>query len=269
MKRSPLHPFFLFLVLALSACQSMPLQGPEKGKKPPSQIDYLNTRLSRLEQIVDRWEGKIEDTEKSNRQFRADHAVYIEDIRQEIRTLKGQIDVLRHEIETQREETRRFKEDVDLRISELEKGSSSPTQKHAELSGASPKERSSVTVDDITRYNQILRLIRDQKDYDQAIIQFDQFLKEHPKSSLAANAQYWKGESYFAKEDFAKSIKEFQKVIDSYPKSEKVCAARLKQGYAFLARDEKDKARIFLVEVTKKCPNTREASKAQKKLTAL
>ena len=60
-----------------------------------------------------------------------------------------------------------------------------------------------------------------------------------------------------------------QKVIDDYPNSEKVCASRLKQGYAFVSRDEKDKARIFLIEVTKKCPKTREAAKAETKLKTL
>ena len=60
------------------------------------------------------------------------------------------------------------------------------------------------------------------QNYKQAITLFNDFLKKFPKSNLADNAQYWKGEALFALKDYPNSVMEFQKVITNYPKSDKV-----------------------------------------------
>lgn len=109
----------------------------------------------------------------------------------------------------------------------------------------------------------------EKKDYKGAISRFKEFLKKHPKSKLAGNAQYWIGESHYALREFDQAILEFDTVRRKYPQGEKVSAALLKQGYAFAELGEKVNARLILQEVVEKYPQSPEATRAKQKLKSL
>lgn len=95
---------------------------------------------------------------------------------------------------------------------------------------------------------------------------FQRLLKEYPKSTMADNAQYWIGETYFREKWFEKAILEYQAVIENYPKGNKVAAAMLKQGMAFVELGDKSNARLILQELVKKYPGSSEAKIGSKKL---
>jgi tol-pal system protein YbgF len=109
----------------------------------------------------------------------------------------------------------------------------------------------------------------EKRDYRSAIARFKDFLKKNPKSRLAANAQYWIGESHYALREFDQAIIEFDAVRSRYPEAEKVPAALLKQGLAFAELGETGNARLVLQEVLDKYAQTPEASQAKQKLRAL
>lgn len=109
----------------------------------------------------------------------------------------------------------------------------------------------------------------ERRDYRLAISRFKEFLKKHPKSNLADNAQYWIGESHYGQREFDQAIIEFDAVRRRYPQGEKVPAALLKQGYAFAELGEKVNARLLLQEVMEKFPETPEAAKAKMRLKSL
>ncbi|MGH7825241.1 MAG: tol-pal system protein YbgF [Candidatus Binatia bacterium] len=109
----------------------------------------------------------------------------------------------------------------------------------------------------------------EKKDYRVAISRFKDFLKKHPKSKLAGNAQYWIGECHYALREFDQAILEFDTVRRKYPQGEKVSAALLKQGYAFAELGEKVNARIILQEVVEKYPQSPEAARAKQKLKSI
>jgi tol-pal system protein YbgF len=111
--------------------------------------------------------------------------------------------------------------------------------------------------------------VMERKDYKAAIGRFKDFLKKHPKSKLAANAQYWIGESYYALREFDQAIIEFDAVRRRYPQGEKVPAALLKQGFAFAELGEKVNARLILLELAEKYPQSPEAAKAKLRLKSL
>ncbi len=62
---------------------------------------------------------------------------------------------------------------------------------------------------------------------------FEAFLKQYPNTELSDNAQFWIGETYYAKKDYEKAILEYEKVIAKYPEGDKVSAAMLKQAPPF------------------------------------
>lgn len=109
----------------------------------------------------------------------------------------------------------------------------------------------------------------EKRDYRVAITRFKDFLKRHPKSNLADNAQYWIGESHYGLREFDQAIIEFDAVRRRYPQGEKVPAALLKQGYAFAELGEKLNARLLLQEVVEKYPDTPEAGKAKLRLKTI
>ncbi|MEK7342047.1 MAG: tol-pal system protein YbgF, partial [Candidatus Binatota bacterium] len=109
----------------------------------------------------------------------------------------------------------------------------------------------------------------ERKDYRVAIARFKEFIKKHPQSEYADNAQYWIGESHYALREFDQAILEFDAVRRKYPKGDKVPAALLKQGFAFAELGDKVDARLILRELTDKYPQSPEAAKAKQKLKAL
>jgi len=100
-------------------------------------------------------------------------------------------------------------------------------------------------------------------------VNFRQFLKQSPKSSQAGNAQYLIGEALYAQKQYDPAIVAFDDVVQKYPKDPKVAAAMLKEGYAFAELKDVRNARYFLQQVVKKFPDTPEAKKAEEKLKQL
>lgn len=105
--------------------------------------------------------------------------------------------------------------------------------------------------------------------YDSAVVNFRQFLKQAPKSPQAGNAQYLIGEALYAQKQYDPAIVAFDDVVQKYPRDPKVAAAMLKEGYAFAELKDVRNARYFLQQVLKKFPDSSEAQKASEKLKQL
>ncbi len=115
-----------------------------------------------------------------------------------------------------------------------------------------------------------------QGNYEVALVLFKQFIRQYPNAALTGNAQYWAGESLYARKQFEAAIVAFDDVIRKFPRDSKVSASLLKQGYAFaeLYRQENKpqdlrNARFFLEQVQKKYPKSPEAQQAAEKLQQL
>lgn len=218
------------LILLLTACQPHSQRQMIKSDvlALSTRVNQLNRRMAQLEKQVKRWIYKLNEVEKNSQQTRADQSVTLEDIRTELTTLNGSLDVLRHDSDQAGKSSQKFRENFDSRLTELEKKLSNEPRTLGRLSSkpkksTKPRTKKKAGGNDITQYNKTLRILRGEKEYDVAIRQFRSFIRDYPKSSLRASAQYWIGEGYFAKGDFARAISEFQEVIDKYPKSKKKC----------------------------------------------
>ena len=92
------------------------------------------------------------------------------------------------------------------------------------------------------------------------------FAVKYPDHKLIPNALYWKGEAFYAEKDYENAILTFQDVVDKYPRGEKAPDAMYKQGLSFLALKDTKNARILLDLVQKKYPKSKAAEMAKKKL---
>ena len=94
---------------------------------------------------------------------------------------------------------------------------------------------------------------------------FAAFLVQYPKHALAANAQYWIGESYYGEHNYEQAVLEFQEVIKNYPRSDKAPAAMLKQGMAFRELGDSKSANYVMRKLVEEHPKSDEARTAREK----
>lgn len=95
------------------------------------------------------------------------------------------------------------------------------------------------------------------------------FVAQHPGHKLVPNALYWKGESYYAEKDYENAILSFQDVVDKHPAGDKVPDAVYKQGLSFLALQDKKNAKILFNLVVSKYPKSPAAEMAKKRLAEI
>jgi tol-pal system protein YbgF len=105
--------------------------------------------------------------------------------------------------------------------------------------------------------------------YDLALAGFRDFLARYPDSELAANSEYWIGESLYSQKKYSEAIEEFNRVVNKYPKSDKAPGALLKKGYAYLAINDRPRAIVQFQYVVHEYPNSRESALAKDRLKQL
>jgi tol-pal system protein YbgF len=106
-------------------------------------------------------------------------------------------------------------------------------------------------------------------DYQGAIRGFDTFLKTYPKHQLAANAQYWIGESYFQLRDYRAAIEAQRRLLGTYPDSAKVPDALLIIGTAESTMGDTAAAKKTFEDLIAKYPATESAEKAKGRLARI
>ena len=105
--------------------------------------------------------------------------------------------------------------------------------------------------------------------YELAVTGFQRFLKDFPSTSLAPNAYYWMGESYFSLKDYPHAAQAFQKVVADHPRSEKVAPALFKMGVVTAEAGDLPKARGYLRRVIEEFSTSDEAKLAKNKLAEI
>src|SRR6266853_1714064 len=119
-----------------------------------------------------------------------------------------------------------------------------------------------------TLYSNGLRDITSGK-YDLARSEFQDYLKYYGDTDLASNAQFYLGEIAYSQRQYSQAVAEYEKVLTVYPKSFKLAPARLKKGMALIELGQKTAGVRELREVVKRYPGTEEERRARAKLKEL
>jgi tol-pal system protein YbgF len=209
----------------------------------------------------------------------------VEDLKAQVRRLRGQIEVQQHDLEQLKNGQRQSLIDFDRRLRELERrpaGASATTAPGQSVAispptltggGAAssaatstlPAPRGVPSASEQQQYDAAFALMK-QGLYQQAAARFREFVARNPSSPLADNAQYWVGEAAYVTRDFRTALAEFNKVVTNYPQSPKVPDALLKIGYTHYELAAYERARQVLNEVITRYPNTAVAKSAQLRL---
>ncbi|WP_305986889.1 tol-pal system protein YbgF [Roseibium sp. MMSF_3544] len=92
-------------------------------------------------------------------------------------------------------------------------------------------------------------------DYSGAEVGFRNFLENYPDSDLAANAQYWLGESLLAQQDYRGAADAFLKTYTDHPGNDKSPDSLLKLGVSLRGLGEAEAACATFSELLNKFPN--------------
>jgi len=119
-----------------------------------------------------------------------------------------------------------------------------------------------------TLYSNGLRDITSGK-YDLARSEFEDYLKYYGDTDLASNAQFYLGEIAYSQRQYSQAVAEYDKVLTNYPRSFKLAPARLKKGMAMIELGQKTSGIKELREVVKRYPGTEEERRARARLKEL
>ena len=191
----------------------------------------------------------------------------VETLKAEIAQLRGDAEVQTHHLETLEKRQKDLYVDLDSRVSELSKATAAPPAPSI-TAVAAPTTPSADPVHESADYEAALNAFKSHN-HTHAIKGFRGFLKTYPDSTLAPNAQYWIGYSYYALKDYKTALAQHQKLIAVYPSSPKIPDALLNMASNQIELKDRAGAKKTLEEITSKYAASNAAALAAKRLATL
>lgn len=257
------------ILLAASHTAAAGLFSDDEAHKRIEALQQENQQLQQKLKAMDERVSKLDATLRS--QGLLDLLQSVEAMKNDMAKLRGQIEVNTYNIDTTQKRQKDLYVDLDNRLRKLERVDG-PAPSATPAPGASPAPAApSASVDSAAEnraYESAFNLFKI-GNYQAAIAGFQNFLKTHPASPLAANAQYWIGNSYSALKDYKTAIAQQQKVIQTYPNSPKVPDAMLNIASSQAELGDKESAKKSLEEIIAKHPLSPAADTAKKRLANL
>lgn len=105
--------------------------------------------------------------------------------------------------------------------------------------------------------------------YPQAITDLQRFLSSYPNSNRAGDAQYWLGEASYLSRNYDAAKEAFINLGLHYPKSTRLPDALLKLGYIYGEQGDTARAREVLQKLVQVYPDTQAAKLAERRLQSL
>ena len=211
----------------------------------------LEDRLSKLEaSAADR--GAILDL-----------AGQLDRLRSDLARLRGQVEVLTNQVETAEKRQKDLYLDIDTRLRKLEQAREQAAAAAPPASGEAP-----ATPAETKAYEAALNQFK-LGNYALAVSAFEGFLVTYPSSSLAASAQYWIGNAYYAQRDYKKAIASQEKLLSAWPDSSKAPDGMLNIASSQEASGDRRGARKTLEDLLTKYPASPAAASAKQRLQGM
>jgi tol-pal system protein YbgF len=235
--------------LPLGGCAVAPEEDPVQIR-----LKDLDGRVQRMERIL-------------TNQSLLELAKRIDTLQADIRSLRGEVELLQNSSEGGKNQSRALYGDLEKRLAALETlggvgGGGQPA------AGAPAVVGPSLPGGEQASYDAAFNALKG-ADYPKAISGFGAFVNSYPASPLASNAQYWLGEAYYVTRDYPNALTAFQKVTTGWPDSRKVPDALVKIGFTQAAQGKNGDARVTLEGVVQRFPGTEASTLAAERLKRL
>ena len=117
-------------------------------------------------------------------------------------------------------------------------------------------------------YDSAFQALRD-GEYAEASRRFQAYLETYPAGTLAPNAWYWLGESYYVTQNYDVALTAFESLLQAFPDSAKAPDALLKLGYCQFELGRAPQGEATLRDVIARFPGSDAARLAQSRLRSL
>ncbi len=215
-------------------------------RKSQADLDFMLEPLQREIQI-------LKNAVEENRE-------YLQRPREELAALRRDFEVRLNELEGGLDKARK---EMEVKLNEVSKVSRAEPPKEVPTTG----EASSQAAMEALYKN--AKQTYERKDFAAAREKFKAFLAVYPEGTLSDNAQFWIGESFYSEKDYEKAIIAYDDVVKKFPKGDKIPSAMLKQALCWLELGDKTFARSLLKRVIREHPNTQQAKIANEKLRGI
>jgi tol-pal system protein YbgF len=211
--------------------------------------------------------------------------VYVEDrlnqLQQSVTLLTGQIEQLQYQNQQLQQKMEKMQADYEYRLEQLEKGGARPGGAPAAPRAAAPdgsgtlappaggsQSRTAVAPTGPAQsqagadqlYHDAFKLLQD-GDYAGAEKSFRTFVQRHPQHPLAGNAQYWLGETFYARRDYQNAAVAFAEGYKVYKASPKGPDNLLKLGITLSTMGKKQEACAMFARFNQDYPRATDLQK--------
>jgi tol-pal system protein YbgF len=215
-------------------------------------MNDLDARVQRIERVL-------------TNQSLLELAQRIDALQADLRTIRGEVELLQNQSEGGKTQTRTLYSDLEKRLAALETLGGVGSAPGA-LSGGVAAVPSGAS--EQATYDAGMAALR-AGNYDKAAGAFREVVTNYPNGDLASNAQFWIGESYYTKGDLESAVTAYRKVLADWPDSRKAPDALVKLGFSLSDLKRTGEARDTLQDVVKKYPGTPAAQLAADRLKRL
>ena len=208
----------------------------------------------------------------------ANAEIRMSNLESEMRGLTGQLEEVRHGMQTMLKRLDGLVSDVEFRLTEIERRPTNAPRSGAKASdatgeteagkapglapglGKQPAVEPSAPLPALPkgsvmeRYNYAYSLLLKMR-LDEAEAAFKEFLAQHGDDAMAGNAQYWLGETYYTRSKLNEAAQSFLFGLERYPNSRKAPASMLKLGITLHKMGQKEEACATYLEMQKLYPN--------------
>jgi len=244
-------------------------------------VDGLATRYEDLASRLARLEEAVKAQAGAATQPVLDLSSQVQALREELRGMRGQLEVLSNNIEANAKRQRDMYVDLDTRLRRFEQapppvpvpGASAPAPGTSAAvtpaAAAAAAAAAAPPAVDETRAYEAAQAHRKVGNYQAALVAFQGFLTQYPRSPLAHRAQYWIGDSYYNLRDYKNAIANQQKLIAVYPDSASVPDALLNMASSQIELGETGTARKTMDSLVSRYPGSDAAEKARRRSASL
>jgi tol-pal system protein YbgF len=272
-------------LLALAIAAPSFAQGLFDDNEARRRIEVLRQQVTENQRLVDERLARIETSvsDVSDRRAVLELATQIEALRGEMARMRGQIEVVGHQVETWDKRQRDLYLDIDTRLRRLEQAreeqaaaAEAAAVAAAAAAAAAPDKPPApptaaadpaVAAAETRAYQAALDQFK-LGNYALAVSAMQGFLVTYPNSALAPNAQYWIGMSYSGQRDYKSAIAAQRQVLTTWPDSDKAPDALLSIASSQETMGDRKSALQTLQDLIARYPTSSAAASAKQRLAA-
>ncbi|MDR2508294.1 MAG: tol-pal system protein YbgF [Candidatus Accumulibacter sp.] len=214
--------------------------------------DEARGQVQKLTKKLDEWVDTMTKT-----QF--DLVTQVQTLREENAQLRGQVELLSFELESEKKRQQDFYIDLDTRLRRFEPQTAAQSQSSsgAGKGGGAPSEPHD--------YEMALNLFKNGKLKD-AVSALESFSQRYPDSSLVPNARYWLGNAHYALRDCKKAIEVYKQFLVQWPRHAKSPDAMVSVAACQQELGDTKTSRETFEMVLKQYPSSAAAATAKQRL---